>query len=588
MHDVTVLMARAVVAHQRGDLDPAERDYRHVLAAAPAHPDATHFLGLLLHQRGRSAEALPLLDRSLLLAPTNPQYRSNFAGVLNRLGRGAEAVRFYREALELKPDYLDALINLGMLYAGRGDYMQALPVFDSALAVDPASYAAWYSRAETLQQLARTSEAIEAYRRAAAAAAQDPRAQLTLASALREVGALEEAQHCCERALELNPGYAEAENSLGNVLSMRGDLAGAERHFRSAIRLQPGHAGGYHNLADLKRLTPEDPMWPELMRLAARASELPPEQAISLHFALGKVWEAQGDYPRAFTHLAAGNRLKRSTLNYDEARQRRFFEDFIRVFDADFMQRRTDAGGDDERPLFIVGMPRSGTTLVEQILASHSAVHGAGEMHALRNCLRLDLPPDNDDYDLPQQLAGLAAPDFRRIAERYSGFLGTVAPASAERVTNKLPGNMVFVGLIHILYPRARIIHCRREPLDTCLSCFSKLFSTGYPFSYELGELGRFYRMYDALMAGWRSLLPGRMWEISYEELVGDVEGETRRLLEYCGLPWDDACLKFYDSPRAVRTASLAQVRKPIYAGSIGRWRHYAKELAPLREALSQ
>ena len=577
-------MQRAVAAHQRGALEEAERDYRAVLAEEPRHADATHFLGLLLHQRD-DASGFGLLQQSLAISPGNYQFRGNLAGVLVELGRGAEAERLYREALALNPQYLGGHVGLGLLHARAGDYPRALVEFDAALRLDRDSFDAWFNRAKALEQLARRAQALESYRRAAEAGRSDPALLLTVASALREAGEVEEARRCNEQTLTLVPGYPPAENSLGNLIGMQGDLASAEVHYRRVLAKDRDYAGAYYNLADLMKLTPLDPAWEGLMQLAARIGSLPPEQAIPLQFALGRVWEGQGDYPRAFGHLEAGNRLKRSLINYDEARQARFFAGFARVFDADFVGARA-LDNADPRPVFIVGMPRSGTTLVEQILASHPEVHGAGETHALRNCLREELPPDAGDYALPEGLALLDQAAYSRAAARYSGYLDGLAPGAA-RVTNKLPGNMVFVGLMALLYPQARIIHCRREPMDTCLSCYSRLFTTGHPFAYSQAELGRFHRMYEALMAHWRAALPGRILELRYEDLVEDVENQSRRLVAHLGLPWDDACLRFHESSRAVRTASLAQVRRPIYRDSVQKWRHYEKELAPLEAALA-
>lgn len=577
-------LQRALGAHQRGEYDAAEQDYRAVLATEPRQPDALHYLGLLLHQRGKSGEALPLMQQALVLVPANHLYHNNLAGVLEQLGRRAEAERGYREAVRLKPDYAQGYINLGLMQAARGDHRQALVEFDRALAVDPGSYAAWYGRGEALQELSRTKEAVQAYLGAAGAAGSDVDLILSVATALREAGALEDARRCHERALSLAPDYPPAENSLGNLLAMEGELEEAEGHYRRAVSLKPDYAGAFHNLADVARLKPGDALWSPLMALAERVDGLAPQDATALHFTLGRVWEAQGDYARAFTHFGAGNRLKRATLNYDESRQKQFFEDFIRVFTPEFMAtRRLD--NPDARPVFIVGMPRSGTTLVEQILASHPEVHGAGEVHALRNALREELTPDPADYGLPAALARADAAALERGAARYSAWLDAQAPG-ARKVTNKLPGNMVFVGLIHLLYPQARIVHCSREPLDTCLSCYTKLFTTGHPFSYELGELGRFHAMYRKLMQGWRRALPDAMLELNYETLVAEFEGEVRRLVAFCDLPWDEACLRFHESKHSVRTASLAQVRRPIYSASVGRWKHYEKELTPLKAAL--
>ena len=577
-------MPRAVAAHQRGDLATAEHDYRRVLAAEPGHADATHFLGLLLHQRGASGPGLKLMQQALELQPGNYQYRSNLAGVLNQLGQPAGAERLYREALALKPDHLDSHINLGMLYVAAGDHPRALACFEAALRFSPGDYSAWFNYARSLHFLARPKEALAAYRNAAAAAAKDPGRLQELGVALREAGEFAEAERCHARALELAPGSAQAENGLGNVLAMGGDLAAAERHYRRAIALQPVYPNAFHNLVDVAKLGPGDPLWAGLMSLAERSAGLLPETAVPLQFTLGRVWEGQGDHARAFRHFEAGNRAKRATLNYDEARQARFFRAFIEAFPA----ITAPAGSGDERPVFIVGMPRSGTSLVEQILASHPAVHGAGETHALRDCLREELPPDAGDFELPRQLPGLDAGALGRVAARYGRYLDEIAPA-ARRVTNKLPGNMVFVGLIRLLFPQARIIHCVRDPLDTCLSCYTKLFTTGHPFSYELGELGRFHHLYQELMAGWRRLLPeDAVLDMVYEELVADVEAGALCLVEHCGLPWDETCLDFHRSARPVRTASLAQVRQPIYSSSVGRWKVYEKELAPLKAVLSQ
>jgi tetratricopeptide (TPR) repeat protein len=540
-------------------------------------------MGLLLHQRGQSAEAMPWLRRALTLAPANHLFRGNLAGVLQQCGQGEEAERLYREALALNPAYIGGHISLGLLYASRGDHPRALAEFSRALALDADSHHAWLGRGDSLQQLARLPEAVEAYRHAASAA--DGAGQLLGAAlGLRDTGALDDAASCLRRAVELAPQDAAAESNFGNLLAVRGDLTAAEAHYRRAIVLKPDYASAYFNLTDVKRLTPADPFWPGLMSLAGRSAGLPADEAIPLHFALARTWDSLKDTAQASSHLEAGNRLKRAAINYDEPRQTRFFADFARIFDADFIARHALDSG-DPRPVFIVGMPRSGTTLVEQILASHPQVHGAGEVHVLRNVLREELPPDPGDFALPEGLAGLDRAAFARAAARYGAWLDVVAPTAA-RVTNKLPGNMVLVGLMALLYSRAKIIHCSRDPLDTCFSCYSKLFTTGHPFAYEQGELGRFYRMYDAMMAHWRTALPGRMLELRYEDLVADLEPQARRLVAHLELPWDEACLRFHESSRVVRTASLAQVRQPIYKDSVGRWKRYEKELAPLKAAL--
>jgi Flp pilus assembly protein TadD len=581
------IMQQAVLAQQQGDFAAAEAGYREVLRAAPEHADATHFLGLLAHQTGHPQAALDLLQRSIQFGPGSPLYRHNLAGVLREQGRYAEAEARHREALLLKPDYTDALIGLGMSQAARNQFEPALSSYRQVLALDKHNFEAYMGCGNALLELTRRSEALTCYRQVHSVVGGNAEQLHRLGLAWREAGEAEEARRCFTEALSLQPDFVEAHNSLGIALGDLGDLTGAETHYREALRLRPGYVGAWHNLASIKRLASDDELRPELKALKDKLTELPVTQASMLHFVLGKVHEDEAEFARAFEHYLEGNRLKHATLDYDEARQAHFFHDFIHYFDAAFMATHTATGVASELPIFIIGMSRSGTTLVEQILASHPRVHGAGELHLLRRCLRLELGTVEDDDELPVRLAQLENAGFERIGERYCSALAELAPG-AMRITDKLPGNMALVGLIHLVFPAARIIHCVRDPLDTCVSCFSKLFTTGHAFSYDLAELGRFHRLYQQLMMHWRTVLPeGRMLEVRYEEMIGDTEAQSRRLLEFCGLPWDDACLRFNETRRAVKTASLAQVRQPIYTSSRGRWRHYQDYLGPLQRALA-
>lgn len=581
-------MQEAVAAHQRGDFSGAEVRYRKVLRDTPAHADATHFLGLLAHQTGHDDAALELLERAIALGPGSHLYRHNLAGVLQGLGRHAEAERRYREALSLKPDYAEAVIGLAKTCEAQGRSAEALELYDQALQLAPRNHAAWLGRGGVLAVRVQRNRALDCYRQARALAEHDSQQLQRVGLAFHSVDAHAEARACFEAALALQPDFVEAHNSLGITLGDMGDLQRAEAEYREALRLKPDQVSAYYNLTSLIRLFPEDPLWLPLMgmekELAQRSSV---EEQILLHFALGKIREDNRDYDRAFEHFLSGNRLQRARSNYDEARQAEFYRDCMRYFDAGYMAARSDAGTDDDSPIFIVGMSRSGTTLVEQILASHPQVHGAGEMHLLRRCATLEMEPLANEAEMPQRLAHLERTAFTRIGERYAAALKELAP-DTRRVTDKLPGNMALVGLMHLAFPRAHIIHCVREPLDTCVSCFTKHFSTGHDFSYELRELGRFYRLYQELMRHWQAVLPpGRMLELRYEDVVSDLEGQARRLVAFCGLDWDDTCLRFHEQRRVVRTASLAQVRRPIYASSVGRWRHYEKYLGPLKHALA-
>jgi hypothetical protein len=302
-----------------------------------------------------------------------------------------------------------------------------------------------------------------------------------------------------------------------------------------------------------------------------------------LHFALGRTAGKAGADAAAFGHFAAGNRLKRATLDYDGAATGDNFARAAAAFDAAFFARHQGAGDASALPIVIVGMPRSGTTLVEQILASHPEVHGAGELPELGALATALAARTGGRY--PECASAADAAAWGELGADYAAALAALAPDKA-RVCDKLPGNFSRLGLLRAMAPNAAIIHCRRDPLDTCYSCYSQLFAEGQPFAYEQTELGLYYREYEALMAHWHAVLPGRILEVRYEDVVGDLEGQARRLLEHCGLEWDPRCLEFHTTRRTVRTASLVQVRQPIYSSSIGRWRRHEKELAPLIEAL--
>ena len=581
------LMREALAAHRQGDFTVAEARYRQILKQFPAHANAIHFLGLLSHQVGDNEAALKLLRRAIELSPKSYLYRHNLAGVFRTLRRYAEAEKCYQETLALKPKHTDAIIGLALARMAQNRFGDALASYEHALAIEPRNFEVWIGLGAAQVELARRTEALACYREARALVAQDADKLQRVGLAFLNTDAAEEACDCFESAIAIRSDYVDAHNNLGIALSELGNLKGAAEHFSEALRIKPDHASAWHNLVGIVHLNSGDPLWKPLMSLSDEMQSRPAADAILLHFSLGKVWEDAGEYERAFRHFLDGNRLQRYALDYNEERQANYHHNFIRYFDSAFMASHANEGCDDGSPIFIIGMPRSGTTLVEQILASHPLVYGAGEQHLLRQCLDMELGPLASDDELPRRLLLMDDKSLKHIGERYLSAIKELAPTAA-RITDKLPGNMVLVGLIHLVFPRARIIHCLREPLDTCISCFSQHFTTGYHFSYELGELGRFYRLYDELMNHWRAVLPlGSILEVHYEDVVADIEGQARKLVAFCDLPWDESCLRFYASPRLVKTASLAQVRQPIYGSSIGRWKHYEQFLDPLMQSLS-
>jgi len=401
---------------------------------------------------------------------------------------------------------------------------------------------------------------------------------LGLASALAATGGHAESLALCRRAVALRPDSASAASQLALRLAEIGELEPAADFGRRAVELAPDRLENSFNCVSITKIQPGDPVLVVLESALRREDSLSNREKCWLHFALAKAFDDLGDRARGFGHLLRGNAAKRAEIVYDEARMLGELERIQRVFTAELM-----AGDPWEAPVFILGMPRSGTSLVEQMLASHPSVFGAGE--------RLELQQVVDKlaaagFSFPECVATMSGRRFRRMGADYAAALRALAPA-ARRITDKLPGNFRLIGLIHLILPNARIIHLVRNPVDTCLSCYSKLFSHELFYSYDLAELGRFYAGYSRMMAHWRSILPpGSIFDVSYEALVKDFPTHAREILAYCGLPWNDACLRFHESRRPVHTASATQVRQTVYQSSVGRWRPDASLLKPLLDAL--
>ncbi|HMA50399.1 MAG TPA: sulfotransferase, partial [Magnetospirillaceae bacterium] len=504
-------------------------------------------------RQGRMAELAVLFRALVLLRPDLADCWSNLGLALRETGRAEAAAAALRRSVALVPDFAPAQTNLGLMLGPEG----VLP-FRRAILCDP-------GLAEAYANLGALLGAPVELRRALLLQPEVPASWYALAVALTDTPAKLAA---CHTALICRPDYSRAHNLAGLMLVEGGDLAGAERRYRRALVCERD-PGFYVNLADVTRFQAEDGEIAEMESLAAGAGQLGEEARISLHFALGKAYEDCGESSKAFHHYLEGNGRKRRSISYDEPSVLAALARTERDFSASFLEGEAGRGDPSELPIFILGMPRSGSTLIEQILASHPEVHGGDERP-----------------DFPELLDQVSGAGFRALGAAYVERSRALAP-TATRVTDKLPGNFRHAGAIHLALPKARIIHSRRDPADTCLSCFTKLFRGEQAYTYDLGELGRYYRAYDRLMAHWRAVLPASVFlEVDYEVLVAEPEAQTRRLLAHCGLAWDPACLAFHETRRAVRTASAVQVRQPLYRRSIGRSQFYAPLLAPLLSEL--
>ncbi|MGE5626396.1 MAG: sulfotransferase [Bacillota bacterium] len=440
--------------------------------------------------------------------------------------------------------------------------------------------------ADLLSQRGKLEVAIDLLRSAVLRHPRDPQPCLTLGNVLLHANRHRDALAFYDMALQRDPNLAAAHFNAGVALTMLGELDAAKTACETALKLDP-ELPGYYQLACLGALHSGDAAVPRLEELLQKPDALM-ERRIDAGFALSRMYDDAGDAPRAFPPLRHANDLKRSTINYDLDTDRQLFERIAAFFTADFFARFQPLSDSKLAPIFVLGMPRSGTTLVEQMLAGHSQVQSGGELNYM--------PEIAAQLGETWGARGAASPgsvdqvtaDLRGAADNYARRTALLH-AKRPRFTDKLPGNFMFIGLIHLMFPNARIIHCRRDAADTCFSCYQRLFSSDVPYSYDLVELGGYYGLYQRLMDHWHAVLPaGRILEVDYESVVADPEANVRRMLEFCSLEFEPACLNFKDVKRAVTTASAVQVRKPLYATAVHRWKKYSTELGLLLSALGR
>ena len=609
------------VFHARKRHRDAIACFEKALSIDPDYAEAHYNRGTALQALGRHQSAIESYQAALATEPGLAAAHYNLGTALQALNRHQEAIQQYERALAIEPGYAQAHLGLGGALQALGRHEAALAQYEKALSIEPELAGVRQRLGNALQALDRNEEAVAEYEKALADNPDDAETQTNFGLTLQALNRHREALAHHLKALALRPGYGAAHNNLGTALQALnrhdeaiaqyekavvrgprqawryanlglalqeiGRLDEACRAFEKAIEVAPRTGRFYRNLADCKRFTAGDPQLAAMEELARDGASLPEEGRRQLLFALGKAFADLDQHERSFGYLLEGNALKRQQIGYDEAKVLGEFERIRAVFGPELMDQRRGFGHPSPVPVFILGMPRSGTTLVEQILASHSKVFGAGELLDFEGAVAGLNGQDGTPAAFPQVVPLLSGDQLRQLGTRYVAGVTPSAPAAA-RITDKMPLNFLFAGLIHLALPNARIIHTIRDPVDTCFSCFSTLFTGNHRVAYELGELGRYYRAYERLMEHWRSVLPNDvMLEVRYEDVVVDLDRQARRIVAHCGLEWEDACLSFYETRRPVRTASVAQVRQPIYRSSVGRWQPYRHLLRPLLDALS-
>lgn len=560
----------------------AREEVRRVLEKFPHHHLAWLAYGDVLVDLEQYGDARVAFERAGLADPRRARVEEATAALVADDRKASE--RIFRVILQEDASHLAALCGLAALSLAADRAEDAERLLHHALKQSAHHPLVWRGLGHALTALGRLAEAEAAARRLIKIEPKNPQSWITIATVSTRLLRQEEALEAYEQAARLQPDEVRLRMSIGHVQKTLGRRADSEASYKAALAMDPGIAEAYWSLADLKNYTLTDAEVEAMQRLLAGDKRERPNEA-QLHFALGKAFEQRERYADAFEQYARGNALRRLDAPFDIEQFERRTARIRAFFDAEFFAEHSGSGNPDPAPIFIVGLPRSGSTLLEQILASHSRVEGTMELPNIMNITRQfdDMAAARDGY--PETVGSAPIAVLTELGSRY---LRETAPlrSGRERFTDKLPNNFSHIGLIQAILPHATIIDARRHPMDCCFSTFKQHFAEGQTFSYDLVDLGAYYRCYLSLMDHWDAVLPGKVLHVQHEDLVRDPETNIRRLLDHCGLPFEDACLNFHQTRRSVRTASAEQVRQPIYTTGVGYWRRFEEQLQPLRQAL--
>jgi tetratricopeptide (TPR) repeat protein len=568
----------------QGEKEKALAHFRLAVEIAPDLAEGHSNLGQFLLEHNRLDEALAHCREAVRLRPNFPEAHNNLGNVLREMNRLDEAKRCYAEALRLGPDIGMTHNNMAQALQEEGKLDEALAWYQEALRLEPNSARIHTNLASVLVEQEKNEEAVARYEHALRLEPSYAEAVNGLAWMRHEQGDYEQAQAMYREALRLKPDLAAARCNLGSVLEEMGNFAGAERCFREALRHDARLPGALAQLATMLRKKLPDADLGDMRRLL-EDPYLSDGQRGCLHFGLAQVLDARGDYAAAAVHLARANGIAvaewgKRGQGYDPAAHTRFVDRLVATFTPAFFERARGLGSESERPVFVIGLPRSGTTLTQQILARHSQMFGAGELPLTRDSfesLAEGAPGEEAAFRALDRLDGALV---RRVAERHLERLEELGPGK-PRVVDKLPDNYLYLGLLAVLFPRAKFVHCRRDLRDVAVSCWMTNFRH-IRWASDPEHIASRFREYQRVMEHWRQVLPVEVLEVDYEETVADLEGVARRLVAFCGLEWEPACLAFHEGKQPVKTASVAQVRQPIYTRSVARWRYYEQSLGPL------
>jgi tetratricopeptide (TPR) repeat protein len=611
------LLAHALMKQNR--LEEAEKQIRFALELRPNQSHLHEHLGSVLGLQGRVEESIPCFEKAIELDPNLALAHKKLGRALAALGRGEQADEAYLEyfdrdpetgevaigadhlkagrleeavttltgVLRKNPDNVDALCFLALTYRKQEEnWEDAEALLRRATQVAPDHISAWLNLGSLLSDRNRRHDAIEAFRKATRLEPAHSGAWALLGNALAHAAQSEQAAHAYAKSVALNPEHANTQLGYGHVLKTLGDQDAALRAYRSAISLRPRFGEVYWSMANLKVFNFEED---EVDAMLAQVQDegLSASEDVHFRFALGKAMEDRKDYDKAWEYYDTGNQRQRQELYYDSNENLVKQEAIREVFSREFLDEREGVGLDAPDPILIVGMPRSGSTLVEQILASHSQVEGTAELPVLGKISSAMGRYRPADRQFPHAALEMRNKDWRALGRQYLDQTQPYRDTDRPYFTDKLPNNFTLVGLLHLMLPNAKVINTLRHPLDTLLGNYKQLFGKGQNFTYDTFDLAEYYRHYHDTMTHWHTVLPGKVLDVHYEDTVLDTEGQVRRILEHCGLEFEDACLRPWETDRAVKTASSEQVRQPIYTSALGKWRRYEQHLDLWKEELA-
>ena len=611
------LLSHALMKQRR--FTEAEEKLRFAISLSPDYPQLYEDLGSAFAMQSRYEEAIPELEKAIQLQPALPLAHKKLGQALAAVGRGTEADEEFqayidgdpnREAiikaadllneekieeaidilqpiLKSKPDHVNAMRYLALAYRkGEKKLQDAEALLRSATRLAPDFIPAWFDLGSLLSFRNKRMEAIAAYQKVVQLDPENAPAWGGLGSAYAVAMYPDKSAEAYAKSIALKPNVPNVLVGQAHVLKTLGDQAEALKSYRAAIKIKPEFGEAYWSMANLKIFQFEEKEVSSMLQ-QLESDNLTESEEIHFRFALGKAFEDKKDYEQAWHYYHTGNQQQRMTVEHHPVKMETRHSQLKQIFNKEFLQERADVGHDVSDPILIVGLPRSGSTLIEQILASHTLVEGTSELSVLGKLSESIGQYRTDGIKYPKAAKDLRNKDWRAYGQQYIEETQRHRVTDKPFFTDKLPNNFPQVGLLSLILPNAKVINARRHPFDSCLGSYKQLFGKGQNFTYDMLDLAHYYQLYDAMMKHWHEVLPGKVLDVHYEETVDDLENQVRRILDFCDLPFEQSCVDFHQTERAVKTASSEQVRQPIYTGALGTWRRYEKHLDLWQEQLA-